>query len=71
MLRLKRLLLVLYLLHGPGQLLDRFPVSPPPCSRPRGRGFIIFLSVFFRGFRGSNIYLYQAESGNTLFAGVA
>ena len=32
MLRLKRLLLVLYLLHGPGQPLDRFPVSPSPCS---------------------------------------
>ena len=31
--RLKRLLLVLYLLHGPGQSLDRFPVSPSPCSR--------------------------------------
>jgi len=30
--------LVLYLLHGPGQLLDRFPVSPPPCSRPGGEG---------------------------------
>jgi hypothetical protein len=69
MLRLKRLLLVLYLLHGPGQLLDRFPVSPPPCSRPRGRGFIIFLSVRFRD--NNNIYLYQAKSGNTLFAGVA
>ena len=68
MLRLKRLLLVLYLLHGPGQLLDRFPVSPPPCSRPRGRGFIIFLSVCFRD---NNIYHYQAESGNSLFAGFA
>ncbi len=26
--RLKRLLLVPYLLHGPGRFLDRFPVSP-------------------------------------------
>ena len=24
---------LLYLLYGPGQLLDRFPVSPSPCSR--------------------------------------
>ena len=24
---------LLYLLHGPGQPLDRFPVSPSPCSR--------------------------------------
>jgi hypothetical protein len=31
--RLRRLLLVLYLLHAPGQPLDRFPVSPSPCSR--------------------------------------
>lgn len=31
--RLKRLLLVPFLLHGPGQSLYRFPVSPPPCSR--------------------------------------
>jgi hypothetical protein len=23
----------LYILYGPGQPLDRFPVSPPPCSR--------------------------------------
>jgi len=68
MLRLKRLLLVLYLMHGPGQLLDRFPVSPAPCSRPGGRVFIIFLSVCLRD---NKIYLYQAESGNTLFAGVA
>jgi hypothetical protein len=24
---------LLYVLHGPGQPLDRFPVSPSPCSR--------------------------------------
>ena len=32
--RLRQLLpALLYLLHGPGQPLDRFPVSPSPCSR--------------------------------------
>jgi hypothetical protein len=43
--RLKRLLLVPYLLHGPGQPLDRFPVSPSPCSRgllPEGEGILTF-----------------------------
>jgi len=30
---LRRLLLALCGLHGPGQPLNRFPVSPSPCSR--------------------------------------
>ena len=25
-----------YRVHGPGQLLDRIPVSPPPCTLPFG-----------------------------------
>jgi len=35
--RLRRLLLVPYRQHGPGQPLDGFPVSPAPCRLPSGR----------------------------------
>jgi hypothetical protein len=35
--RLKRLLLALYLLHGPGRFLDRFPVSPSGPGQPLDR----------------------------------
>ena len=35
--RLKRLLLVLYLLHGPGRFLDRFRVSPSGPGQPLDR----------------------------------